>query len=132
MQHHKLNELDKKMKQLFDEVDDYLEDRYGGEYPLHPARPERGETANKSSNGLFNIGAAFSPGYGSEYGRGYVVDVDMATLADISEETERKIEREAAELIQRRLPHYFPEREIELKRDGKSFKIVGDFRLGDV
>jgi hypothetical protein len=132
MQHYKLNELDKKMKALFDETDDYLEDTYGSEYPLHPARPARGETANKSSNGLFNIGAAFTPGYGSEHGRGYVVDVDMATLADVSAEREQEIEEEAAAYIRRRLPKYFPERDIELKKDGKSFKIVGDFRLGEV
>jgi hypothetical protein len=132
MQHHKLNELDRKMKALFDEADDYLEDTYGGDFPLHPARPARGETANKSSNGLFNIGAAFTPGYGSEHGRGYVVDVDMATLADVSEETEREIEEEAACFIRSKLPDYFPERNIELKKDGKNFKIVGDFRLGQV
>lgn len=132
MQHHKLDELDRKMKALFDETDDYLEDTYGGEYPLHPARPARGETANKSSNGLFNIGAAFTPGYGSEHGRGYVVDVDMATLADVSPAREREIEEEAAAYIRSRLPEYFPERRIELKKDGKSFKIVGDFSLGEV
>jgi hypothetical protein len=132
MQHHKLDELDRKMKALFDETDDYLEDTYGGEYPLHPARPARGETANKSSNGLFNIGAAFTPGYGSEHGRGYVVDVDMATLAAVSPAREREIEEEAAAYIRSRLPEYFPERRIELKKDGKSFKIVGDFRLGEV
>ncbi len=132
MQHHKLNALDKTMKALFDEVDDYLEDTYGSEYPLHPARPPRGETANKSSNGLFNVGAAFTPGYGSEHGRGYVVDVDMATLADVSAEREREIEEEAAAYIRRRLQEYFPERDIELKKDGKNFKLVGDFGLGNV
>lgn len=132
MQHPKLTQFDNTLKALFDEVDDYLENTYGSEYPLHPARSPRGETANKSTNGLFYIGAVFTPGYGSEHGRGYIVDVDMVTLSDVSEEREREIEEAAAVYIRRRISHYFPDRDIELRKDGKNFKLVGDFSLGNV
>ncbi len=58
-------EWEKTLKEIFDIIDDYIEDKYGFLYPLHPSRPQRGRTANKSSDGLFNIGAAFSAGFGS-------------------------------------------------------------------
>ena len=80
MWHPKMAEFDDTMKMLFDEVDDYIEDLYGDKYALHPARPLRGETSNPESDGLFNIGAVFTPGYGSELGRGYLIDVSMSTL----------------------------------------------------
>ena len=70
MWHPKTAEFDSRLKELFDEVDHYIEDRYGHTYSLHPMRPLRGETANPEADGLFNIGALFTPGYGSELGRG--------------------------------------------------------------
>ncbi len=132
MQHYKSAEFDRKLKKLFDETDDYLEERYGNRYRLHPARPKRGETANKAADGLFNIGASFSAGYGTDLGRGYVIDVDMVTLSEVPDEVEEEIEEEAVRYLRRRLPHYFPEREMQVEKDGKTFKIVGNFALGDV
>jgi hypothetical protein len=38
----------------------------------------------------------------------------------------------AADLIREKLPRYFPGRNLEVVRDGKRFKIIGDFSLGDV
>ncbi|MDY7028717.1 MAG: hypothetical protein SVR04_10510 [Spirochaetota bacterium] len=129
MQHH-LDKFETRLKALFDEVDDYLEDKYGGHYPLHPARARRGRTANKETNGLFNVGASFSTGYGSEHGRGYVIDVDMVTLSQIPAEVEEKIEEDAVDYIRRKLPNYFPDRKLEVKRDKHTFKISGDLSLG--
>jgi len=129
MRHH-LDKFESRLKQLFDEVDDYLEEKYGDRYPLHPARARRGVTGNKESDGLFNVGAAFSAGYGSEHGRGYVIDVNMVTLANVPDRVDEQIEEDAAQYIRKRLPDYFPDRTLEVKRDKHSFKISGDLSLG--
>jgi len=125
-------EFDDRMKKLFDEVDDFIEDRYGGMYALHPCRPERGETANPETDGLFNIGANFTPGYRSELGRGYLIDVSMATLEKVDNDARSAIYKAAADKIKELLPIHFPERELTVNRDGNHFKIQGDFSLGEI
>ena len=130
MKHHSLDQFEDRLQKLFDEVDDYLEEKYGGEYPLHPARPPRGKTSSNSQDGLFNVGASFTAGYHSEHGRGYVIDVDMVTLANVSSEREEEILRDAVEKVQKLLKERFPERELEVRRDGRLFKITGDLSLG--
>lgn len=120
------------MKKLFDEVDAYIEDLYGSRYPLHPVRPARGATSNPEADGLFNIGANFTPGYGSELGRGYLIDVTMSTLEKVDEAARREIYEAAAEETRRLLPVHFPERELRVRRDGNHFKIQGDFSLGGI
>lgn len=132
MEHHALSSFDKRLKAVFDAADDYLEEKYGGMYPLHPARAKRGATANKETDGLFNVGASFSAGYGSEHGRGYVLDVDMVTLSNVSDEKEEEIEEDAVRFIRKKLPEYFPERKLQVHRDGHVFKISGDLSLGEL
>jgi hypothetical protein len=39
---------------------------------------------------------------------------------------------EAAAEIRDRLPRFFPGRSLDVVRDGKNFKIIGDFSLGEV
>ena len=130
MRHPKIDQWDRQLKILFDEIDDYLEQKYGALYPLHPNRASRGRTSNKESDGLFNIGADFSSGYGSRLGRGYVIDVDMVTLADVPESVREEIETEVVELVAERLPRFFPGRELSVSRDGRVYKIHGDLSLG--
>ena len=130
MPHPRTNEFDKKLKRVFDRVDDYLEKTYGGEYPLHPSRPHRGETSNKAQDGLFNVGASFSAGYGSEIGRGYVVDVDMVTLVHIPTDVREQIERDAVRKIEDYLEEEFPNRKLHVSKDRTPFKINGDLSLG--
>jgi hypothetical protein len=125
-------EFDNRMKRLFDEVDDFIEGIYGGRYALHPARPVRGVTANPEADGLFNIGANFTPGYGSELGRGYLIDVSMSTLEKVDEGVRREIYEAAADKVKELLPIHFPEREITVRRDRNHFKIQGDFSLGEI
>ena len=125
-------EFDDRMKKLFDEVDEFIEDRYGGMYALHPCRPERGETSNPEADGLFNIGANFTPGYRSELGRGYLINVSMATLEKVDDDARREIYNAAADKIKELLPVHFPERELAVRRDGNHFKIQGDFGLGEI
>ncbi len=130
--HNKSIKWDKTLKLLFDEIDDWLENRYGEEYLLHPNRPARGKTANKEMDGLFNIGADFSAGYGSRFGRGYVIQMRISTLENVPFEVREKLESEVENLVREKLPEFFPGRKLELKRDGNLLKIVGDFSLGSV
>jgi len=130
MWHPKMEEFDERMKKLFDEVDDFIEDKYGGSYSLNPLRPARGETTNPEADGLFNIGAIFTPGYGSELGRGYLIDVSMSTLEKVDDAMRREIYEAAANKVRELLPIHFPERELTVKRDKNRFKIQGDFSLG--
>jgi hypothetical protein len=124
-------EFDDRLKRLFDEVDRCIEDRYGDRYALHPVRPARGETANPEADGLFNIGANFTPGFGSELGRGYLIDVAMSTLEKVDDDVRREIYETAVEKVRELLPLYFPERELTVRREKNHFKIQGDFRLGN-
>ena len=125
-------EFDERLKILFDEVDHYIEDLYGHTYTLHPVRPRRGETANPQADGLFNIGADFTPGFGSELGRGYLINVTMSTLERVDENVRREIYVAAAEKVRELLPLHFPERELVVRQDRNHFKILGDFSLGTV
>jgi len=124
-----VQEFEGTLKKLFDRIDDELEDRWGGEYPLHPARPARGVSTNKENDGLFNVGAAFSAGYGSRYGKGYVVDVRLVTLSDVSDEMVDEIHTYIARRIDELLPEYFPGRGLDVVREGDTFKIIGDLSL---
>ena len=132
MWHPKTVDFDNQMKKLFDEVDNYIEDLYGDHYPLHPVRLPRGEAANPEMDGLFNIGANFTPGFGSELGRGYIIDVSISTLEKVDGDIRLEIYTSAAEKVRELLPVYFPERELTVQRDGNHFKITGDFTLGAV
>jgi len=127
-----MNEFDDQLKKLFDEVDSHIEDLYGDKYPLNPVRPNRGETTNPEADGLFNIGANFTPGFRSELGRGYLIDISISTLEKVDEDVRREIHEAAMEKVKELLPIYFPDRELNVKRDGNNFKILGDFSLGTI
>jgi hypothetical protein len=132
MWHPKTIEFDQRLKKLFDEVDAYIEDTYANAYPLHPARPARGQTANPQADGLFNIGADFTPGYGSQLGRGYLIDVTMATLEKVEDAVRQEIYHKAVDMVRQLLPAYFPGRDLSVQQDGNHCKIIGDFSLGDM
>lgn len=132
MYHPKLNDFLARFKSMFDEIDRDLEKRYGHIYPLHPNRPEQASTGNPQADGLFAIGADFTPGYGSKLGRGYILDVEMSTLAQVSSEDRWMVMEEVVRQVRELLPRYFPERRLEVFAEGDHFKIVGDFSLGKV
>ncbi len=115
-----------KLEELFDEIDQIMEERYGDKYPLHPSRPEKGVTSRPSADGLFDLGAAFSAGFGSVHGRGYVISIRLSTLARVPPDVMERIEQEILELLEAKLPKAFPCRDLRIERDGHSFKIVGD------
>jgi hypothetical protein len=129
--HPKLAAFTDSLEAMFHEVDEFLEDEWGGSFTIHPNRPARGTTENPEMDGLFEIAPDFTTGIGSERGRGYIVSFRTATLEAISGEEIEFLMEEAAILIAKRLPLFFPGRSLEVVRDGKRFKIVGDFSLGE-
>jgi hypothetical protein len=130
MYHPRMSAFKDTFKKMFDEVDHYIEEQYGHLYPLHPVRPARGETSNPAADGLFNIGADFTTGYGSKYGRGYLIDISMATLEKVPEEVKQEISDAVVAKLDELLPIYFPNRKLEIFSEGSHFKICGDFSLG--
>ena len=130
--HPKTAEFDDKLKKIFDEIDHYLEDLYGNLYILHPARLKKGETSNPSHDGLFNVGASYTAGFGSVYGKGYAIEIRMVTLEKINPEHSQIIEEEVKRLLQEKLSEVFPERKLYVDREPHVLKIHGDFSLGIV
>jgi hypothetical protein len=129
MRYYKVEEWESRLRAVFDRVDEYLEEKYGHKYPLHPARPARGTTSSKAHDGLFNLGASFSAGYGSRRGPGYVVEVRMVTLTRVPQYIRDRIEEEAVERLREELPKEFPDRDLKVERDGPVYKIYGDLHL---
>ena len=129
MRHPKAEEWENRLKAVFDEIDRRLEERYGRDFPLHPARPPHGATANREHDGLFDLGAAFSAGFGSQQGPGYTLEIRMVTLQQIPPDIRSQIEAEVIDLLRQLLPAAFPNRTLRVSRDGLVFKIHGDLRL---
>lgn len=132
LRHHRVVQWEEVLRQVFERIDTSLEEKYGRDYPLHPARPRHGTTASREADGLFDLGAAFTPGYGSEHGTGYVVQVTMATLSSVPASVKEAMELEVVERLAAELPVAFPGRDLRVERDGPVFKIVGDLSLGMV
>ncbi len=124
--------FESKLGALCSELDDYLEDTYEGVFGRHPNRPERGSGANPAFDGVFCTTAAFTLGYGSDYGRGYLINIDVRTLQTVSADQIEEIKNRAFVFTQSKLPVIFPERKLEIVRDCNLLKIIGDFSLGDV
>lgn len=129
MRHQKAEEWEAKLNGLLRRVDHALEGAYGDLFDTHPARPKNGSTANPQQDGLFRVTASFSPGFGTELGKGYVLQLDLVTLEDVPEDRIEAIQRTAVRLIQEGLDDVLPGRNLAVKRDGNVWKIVGDLSL---
>jgi len=132
IKHPSLVQWEKKLKAVLDALDDLLEEKYGEQFRLHPARPDRGKTSNKAHDGLFDIVASFSMGTGSEHGKGYVVDVHMATLDHVPQNVKAEIEGVSLQYLRKELPGYFPGKNLQISKDGHVIKIHGDLSLGEL
>ncbi len=132
MRHHAAIKWEERLDAAMHELDSFLEEKYGGNYVLHPARPQRGRTTNPSQDGLFSIAASFSLGLGSHFGKGYVVDIKLVTLEKIPDTVRDEIEELARQKLMELLPTYFPETNLNISRDGTVLKIYGDLSLGNV
>lgn len=131
-QHPKMEAWDRALQEAVEAVDQEMERRYGHTFRLRYNRPEVGTTCNPQMDGLFNIGIQFTLGYGSDLGRGYLLDVQVASRDDPGEALRHRWEDEAAHLLRDELGRIFPGRELRLLRDGRNYKLVGDFSLGPV
>jgi hypothetical protein len=130
MFHPKTTDWDNRMKEMFDRIDSILEDRYHGSWKLRRNRPGRGETSNPEADGLFNVGVFFTPGFGSRLGRGYLVEIVLATEEAVPMPKRDEIELAVRDLLLEFLPVYFPDRRLTVERDGSMYKIRGDLGLG--
>ncbi|MFP4067006.1 MAG: hypothetical protein ACLFS5_05835, partial [Spirochaetaceae bacterium] len=61
-----------------------------------------------------------------------VVDMEIMTLSNVPDDVEEEIDVKAARRIEEKLRSRFPDRNLRVERDGRVFKIVGDFSLGNV
>jgi hypothetical protein len=118
-----------RLKQVFDEIDHAIEDRFGALYPLHPSRSPRERAANPEDGGLFDVTPAFTAGMGSSSGPGYFFRIRWATLSPVSEAQQRLVEDVVLTLLEQKLPLVFPGRQLTIARDGIGYKIIGDLSL---
>lgn len=123
-----LREWEKKLKNILDRLDDIFEDKYGEKFHLHPVRPKRGRTSNKSHDGLFNITAKFTLGHGSDLGEGYVLDLHLSTLQVVPKEFKKQLLEEALSFLENNLSTEFHGK-LKASFDKDVVKIHGDLTL---
>ncbi|MCK9287369.1 MAG: hypothetical protein PHU24_02565 [Sphaerochaetaceae bacterium] len=128
----KQQKLEDELRKMSIELDHHLEDMFGDRYPLHPNRLPRGKASSVFYDGLFSTGTKFTLGYGSKKGRGYLVDIEMSTLAKVDPKDRDEIENEAIRFLRTIVPIHFPNRNLEVVKDHDVYKIIGDFSLGTV
>ncbi len=129
MRHIRAKAWELKLKSVFDEIDRELEHEYRGKYGLHPARPESGKTGNPEMDGLFNIGASYSAGFGSNLGPGYVVDIRLSTLERVPKEVKLELRDRVQEMLTEKLPKAFPGKGLKINRENDHLRITGDLGL---
>ena len=132
MRHPKVMKWEEMLRGIFTEIDGILEEKHGTAHALHPSRPKRGVTDSAEDDGLFDLGAVYTAGYGSRYGSGYIVEVRMITLNRIPAAVRHRMEEEVVDLLVPRLAATFPGRRLHVDRDGPVWKIHGDLSLGEV
>ena len=124
-----LEAFEETLDSVLADADRTLEERWGDLWSLHPARPAVGGAANPRYDGLFRVSAAFTAGFGSEKGPGYLLRVETATLEDVPEKDRATLEDETAALVREGLARAFPGRDLRVERDGGVYKIFGDLSL---
>jgi len=132
MKHPQLRKFEVTLQRMLAQLDDRLENRYGHQYPLHPARPRRGSTSSTAHDGLFSTTASYTLGIGSQKGKGYIIDLHLATLSNVPAEVQQEILEFGLAQIRSLLPEYFPKRDLRADPDGKLIKIHGDLSLGEL
>ena len=125
----KVLEWEKRLKSVFDEIDAELETLYGSRHRLHPSRKSEGKTSNPEMDGLFNVGASYSAGFGSKLGPGYVVDIHMSTLEHVSQNLKNEIREKVQELLTEKLPLAFPGQQLFVEKELNHLRIHGDLSL---
>lgn len=129
MRHNRAIAWELRLKEVFDEIDALLEADYGNRFTLHPSRPGDGSTSNPEMDGLFNVGASYSAGLGSQYGPGYVVDIRLSTLQRIPDDLREELRNRVKAILEERLPGVFPGRQLHVDKEGQHLRIHGDLSL---
>ncbi|MDF7822472.1 hypothetical protein P4B35_00495 [Pontiellaceae bacterium B12227] len=129
MRHHKAKDWELRLKVLFDKIDAQLEDEYAGRFKRHPSRPQRGVTSNPEMDGLFNVGASYSAGFGSRLGPGYVVDIRISTLQHVSKKIKLELRDRVEALLSQELANAFPGKNLQVNKERKHLRITGDLSL---
>ena len=129
MRHRKAKAWEKKLKSVFDEIDAELEKVYGDLFSLHPARSPAESTANPEMDGLFNVGASYSAGFGSRLGPGYVVDIRLSTLERVPKELKEQLRNRVEDLLNQKLPAAFPGKTLRVDKERSHLRIHGDLSL---
>lgn len=120
---------ERKLKVILDEIDAALEAKFGALFRRKPVRPAPGGTANPQYAGLFEVQAAYTAGFGSQYGEGYIVEVRWVTFDEVPENTRRDGNAIAEDILNRRLPEQFPGKNLKVVHDVSGMKISGDLSL---
>ncbi len=129
MRHRKAKQWEMKLKAVFDEIDITLEKEYGDRFSLHPARAKQGTTSNPEMDGLFNVGASYSGGFGSKLGPGYVVDIRLSTLQRIPKALKVDLRSRVQTILQEKLPSAFPGKKLQVDEERDHLRIHGDLSL---
>ena len=129
MRHIKAKQWEKKLKYVFDEIDVELEQKHGHRFKLHPARSPEGSTSNPEMDGLFNVGASYSAGFGSTLGPGYVVDIHLSTLQRIPKELKQELLDKVQSMLAEKLPTAFPGKTLFVEQEQNYLRIHGDLSL---
>ena len=129
MRHPRAEDWEARLQEALDKVDVALEAEYGARYPLHPARLPHGQAASRKYDGLFQLGASYSAGFGSSLGPGYILDIRMVTLSQVPEGERSAIIGRALELLRAELKAAFPDTDLRIDRDGDVYKLHGDLSL---
>ena len=69
--------------------------------------------ARHETNGLFDISANYTLGIGSEYGKGYIVDIQLVTLEKVETEVRDRIEQDVLTVLNKELPVIFPGQKLK-------------------
>ena len=129
MRHRKATEWEKRLKSVFDKIDIVLEQDYGTRFKLHPVRSPHGKTSSRSMDGLFNVGASYSAGFGSKYGAGYVVDIRLSTLERVPVEFKHELRDRVQAMLVEQLPAAFPCKVLRVDKERRHLRIHGDLSL---
>ncbi|WKC87795.1 hypothetical protein [Borreliella japonica] len=121
----KFNEFENILFSICLDVDFVLEEEFGNSYDIHPNRPFRGKTANGLLDGLFSVTTTFTLGYGSKFGRGYLIIIEILTLSFVNDEFWDKINKKGIEIFREGLRNKFPSKDLDIVLDGNVYKIVG-------
>jgi len=80
-------------------------------------------------DGLFNVGASYSAGFGSRFGPGYVVDTRLSTLQRVPKKLKLELRDQVQAMLIEKLPAAFPGKHLHVDKERSHLRIHGDLSL---